>query len=154
MPPTLVPSMIACSFPYQDKQAFIKMAFLVLLAAAWRLRQPSQDFWKILGSDNVSVQQSRKGCTGSRGSLRTERKESAAKCPDLRSASQNYKAVQNITNYLKSEIKKKPKKTFPHQIKGGIHASSHQRSIQRPIYHHRQSFRIIPRTQWLKLYQI
>lgn len=24
MPPTLVPSMIACSFPYQDKQAFIK----------------------------------------------------------------------------------------------------------------------------------
>lgn len=24
MPPTLIPSMIACSFPYQDKQAFIK----------------------------------------------------------------------------------------------------------------------------------
>lgn len=114
MPPTLVPSMIACSFPYQDKQAFIKNGLSGLTGSGVEITPAiTRLLEKILGSDNVSVQQSRKGCTGSRGSLRTERKESAAKCPDLRSASQNYKAVQNITNYLKSEIKKEAEKDIP-----------------------------------------
>ena len=103
--------MIACSFPYQDKQAFIKNGLsgltgsgVEITPAITRLLEKSWD--QIMSQ----CSKQKRLALAAVAPYEQSEKESAAKCPDLRSASQNYKAVQNITNYLKSEIKKKPKR--------------------------------------------
>ena len=107
MPPTLVPSMIACSFPYQDKQAFIKNGLsgltgsgVEITPAITRLLEKS---WDQIMSQCSKAEKAALAAVA-------PYEQSEKKVPQ---SALTFGQLHNITNYLKSEIKKEAEKDIP-----------------------------------------